>query len=55
MDLTQVNADGTTALPMPTVIVADAARVIGWIDMHRDYTTGTEPHQILQAITQTIG
>jgi len=25
VDLTQVNADGTTALPMPTVIVADAA------------------------------
>lgn len=40
---------------MPTVIVADAAGVIRWIDVHRDYTTGTEPDQILQAITQTIG
>ena len=55
LDLTQVNADGTTALPMPTVIIADAAGVIRWIDVHRDYTTGTEPDQILQAITQTIG
>lgn len=54
MDLAPVNADGTTALPMPTVIVADAARVIRWININRDYTTGTEPHQILQAITQTI-
>jgi peroxiredoxin len=55
LDLTQVNADGTTALPMPTVVVADAAGVIRWIDVHPDYTTRTEPDQILQAITQTIG
>jgi len=54
LDLTKVNADGTTALPMPTVIVADAAGVIRWIDVHRDYTTRAEPDQILQAITQTI-
>ena len=55
LDLTQVNADGTTGLPMPTVIIADAAGVIRWIDVHRDYTARTEPGQILQAITQTIG
>ena len=54
LDLTKVNADGTTALPMPTVIVADAAGVIRWIDVHRDYTARAEPDQILQAITQTI-
>jgi peroxiredoxin len=54
LDLTRVNADGTTALPMPTVVVADAAGVIRWIDVHRDYTTRTEPAQILQAITQTV-
>ena len=52
LDLTQVNADGTTALPMPTVIVADAAGVIRWIDVHRDYTTRTEPDHILRAIAQ---
>lgn len=55
LDLTKVNADGTTGLPMPTVIIADAAGAIRWIDVHRDYTTRTEPGQILQAITQTIG
>jgi hypothetical protein len=55
LDLTKVNADGTTALPMPTVIIADAAGVIRWIDVHGDYTTRTEPDQILQAITRTIG
>jgi peroxiredoxin len=54
LDLTQVNADGTTGLPMPTVLITDAAGVIRWIDAHRDYTTRTEPGQILQAITQTI-
>jgi hypothetical protein len=54
LDLTKINADGTTGLPMPTVIVADAAGTIRWIDVNRDYTTRTEPGQILQAITQTI-
>ena len=55
LDLTKINADQTTALPMPTVIIADATGVIRWIDVHSDYTTRTEPDQILQAITQTIG
>jgi peroxiredoxin len=54
LDLTQVNADRTAGLPMPAVIIADAAGVIRWIDVHRDYTARTEPGQILQAITQTI-
>jgi peroxiredoxin len=55
LDLAQVNADGTTALPMPTVIVVDAAGVIRWIDVHPDYTTRTEPDQILHAVTETVG
>jgi peroxiredoxin len=54
LDLTQVNADGTTALPMPTVVIADADGVIRWIDVHLDYTTRTEPGQVLQAVTETI-
>lgn len=54
LDLTKVNADGTTGLPMPAVIIADAAGTIRWIDVRRDYTTRTEPGQILHAITQTI-
>jgi len=55
LDLTQVNADGTTGLPMPTVVIADADGVIRWIDVHPDYTTRTEPGQVLQAATETIG
>jgi len=54
LDVTQVNADGTTGLPMPTVIIADAAGTIRWIDVHPDYTTRTEPDQVLRAITQTM-
>ena len=54
LDLTQVNADGTTGLPMPTVVIADADGVIRWIDVHPDYTTMAEPGQVLQAVTDTI-
>jgi peroxiredoxin len=54
LDLTQVNADQTTALPMPAVVIADADGVIRWIDVHPDYTTMAEPGQVLQAVTDTI-
>jgi peroxiredoxin len=55
LDLTQVNADETTGLPMPTVVIADADGVIRWIDVRLDYTTRAEPGQVLQAVTETIG
>jgi hypothetical protein len=55
LDLTQVNADQTTALPMPAVVIADADGVIRWIDVHPDYTTMAEPGQVLHAVTVTIG
>jgi peroxiredoxin len=55
LDLTQVNADRTTALPMPAAVIADAGGVIRWIDVHPDYTTMAEPGHILQAVTDTIG
>ena len=55
LDLTQVNADQTTALPRPAVVIADADGVIRWIDVHSDYTTMAEPGQVLHAVTETIG
>ena len=55
LDLTKVNADGTTTLPMPTVVIVDSAGVIRWIDIHADYTTRAEPDQVLRAVAQTIG
>jgi peroxiredoxin len=50
LDLTAVNADGTTGLPMPATIVVDADRVVQWIDVHPDYTTRSEPIEILAAL-----
>ena len=50
LDLTVVNADGTTGLPMPTTIIVDADHVIGWVDVHPDYTTRSEPGEILAAV-----
>lgn len=50
LDLTEVNADGGKALPMPTVAVVDAAGIIGWIDVHPNYTTRSEVPDILAAV-----
>jgi len=55
LDLTAINADGTTAIPMPTVVIIDGAGTIRWIDVHPNYTTRTEPGQILDALATTIG
>ncbi len=52
--LTKVNADGTTTLPMPTVVMVDDAGGIRWLRVHADYTTRTEPNEVLHAVTQTI-
>ena len=52
LDLTAVNADGTTGVPMPTVAILDAGHVLRWIDVHPDYSTRTEPAQILNALDQ---
>ena len=52
LDITQVNADGTTTLPMPTTVVLDADGVIRWIDVHPNYTTRSEVAAILTALDQ---
>jgi peroxiredoxin len=48
--LTDLNADGTPDLPLATTAVVDALGVIRWIDVHPDYTTRSEPAQILAAL-----
>jgi peroxiredoxin len=53
LDLTQTNADGTVELPMPTVIIIDAAGKVRWLDIHPDYTTRTEPDAIVNAFDAT--
>ncbi len=50
LDLAAVNADGTEALPMPTVVIADAQHTVRWIDVHPDYTTRSEVADILTAL-----
>jgi peroxiredoxin len=52
LDLTAVNADGTTGVPMPAVAILDAGHVLRWIDVHPDYTTRTEPAQVIAALDQ---
>jgi peroxiredoxin len=50
LDLTQVNADGTTTLPMPATVIVDPDLTVRWIDVHPDYTTRTESATILSAL-----
>jgi hypothetical protein len=50
LGLTEVNAAGTRALPMPTTIVVDAEGTIRWIDVHPNYTTRSEVPDILAAV-----
>ncbi|BBZ27377.1 peroxiredoxin [Mycolicibacterium madagascariense] len=54
LDVTEVNADGGAALPMPTVVVVDAAGVIRWIDVHPNYTTRSEVPDILRAVDAAV-
>jgi len=50
LDLAAVNADGTTGLPMPTTLIVDAGHVAQWVDVHADYSTRSEPGEILAAL-----
>jgi peroxiredoxin len=54
LDIAAGNSDGTPRVPMPTVIVVDADRVIRWIDVHPDYTTRSEPADILAAVDEAL-
>lgn len=50
LDLTAVNADGTTGLPWPTTAILDAGLTLRWIDVHPDYSTRTEANDIIAAL-----
>ena len=50
LDLASVNADGTVTLPMPATVILDASRTVRWIDVHPDYSTRTEPRQVIDAL-----
>jgi peroxiredoxin len=50
LDLTAVNADGTTTLPMPTVAILAPDATVRWIDVRPNYATRTEPAEIIAAL-----
>jgi hypothetical protein len=54
-DLTELNGDGTYAVPMPTVAVIDSAGIIRWIDVHPNHTTRTEVADIISAVVALGG
>ena len=50
LDLAQVNAEGATRLPRPTVLVVDQSRVVRFVDVQPDYTARTEVADIVAAL-----
>ncbi|WP_405138002.1 peroxiredoxin-like family protein [Nocardia sp. NBC_01388] len=51
LDLAQVNAEGSTRLPRPTVLIIDRERVVRFADIQPDYTARTEVADIIAALT----
>jgi peroxiredoxin len=51
LDLAQVNAEGSTRLPRPTVLVVDRDRVVRFVDVQPDYTARTEVAEIVAGLT----
>jgi len=54
LDLAEVNAEGSTELPMPTVLVVDTSGTVTFVDVHPDYTTRTEVPVIVEAVRAII-
>jgi peroxiredoxin len=50
LDLAQVNAEGSTRLPRPTVLIVDRDRTVRFVDVQPDYTARTEVTDILAAL-----
>jgi peroxiredoxin len=53
LDIAAGNVDGTPEIPMPTAVVVDADHIVRWVDVHPDYTTRSEPEEILAALDAT--
>jgi peroxiredoxin len=50
LDLAQVNTEGATRLPRPTVLIVDQDRTVRFVDVQPDYTARTEVADILAAL-----
>jgi len=54
LDIRVGNADGSAELPMPTVLIVDADRIVRFVDVQADYTSRTEVAQILAALERLL-
>jgi peroxiredoxin len=52
LDLAMVNAEGSTELPRPTVLIVDSERVVRFVDVQPDFTARTEVADILVALSE---
>jgi peroxiredoxin len=50
LDLSEVNAEGSTLLPRPTVLIIDQNRYVEFVDVQSDYTIRTEVADIAKAV-----
>jgi peroxiredoxin len=50
LDLAAVNAEGSTELPRPTVLIVDQNHVVRFVDVQPDYTARTEVVDIVAAL-----
>jgi peroxiredoxin len=50
LDLALVNAEGSTELPRPTVLILDENRTVRFVDVQPDYTARTEVADIVAAL-----
>lgn len=46
LDLTAVNADGTTAIPVPATPIIDPDRTVRWVGVHTENGVRSEPSLI---------
>jgi peroxiredoxin len=51
LELVDVNAEGATRLPRPTVLIVDPTRAARFVDVQPDYTSRTEVKDILSALS----
>lgn len=54
LDLAQVNAEGSTQLPRPTVLIVDEDRTVRFVDVQPDYTARTEVSEILAGLSELV-
>jgi len=50
LDLALVNEEGSTQLPMPTVLIVDPKSTVRFVHVHPDYTARTEVADIVAAL-----